>query len=294
MSLFSQKSEIRSPYGELSQAEKQVILHAGTERPFSGAYVNKSDTGVYCCRNCGAPLYVSDDKFDSNCGWPAFDSEIPDAVRRIPDPDGSRTEIRCSACGGHLGHVFEGERLTARDTRHCVNSVSLRFEDQKNSPRIRRAVFAGGCFWGVEALMRSQKGVVSVLSGYTGGKVNNPDYGRVCTGNTGHAEAVEVFYDPARTTYEALCRYFLEIHDPTQRNRQGPDVGTQYRSAVFYLDPEQFETASKLLKILRGKGLDVQTSLEPFVRFWPAEEYHQDYYGKKGVAPSCHGWKKRF
>lgn len=284
---------LTSPYGELSPEEARVIADKGTEAPFSGRYEHTTEPGLYACRRCGAPLYNADDKFDAHCGWPAFDDALPGAVKRTPDPDGKRTEISCRRCGAHLGHVFAGEKLTGKDMRYCVNSVSLVFEPQ-SSPRLRRAVFAGGCFWGVEELFRNQPGVIAAISGYTGGKTPFPTYPMVCTGRTGHAEAVEVIYDPSRTDYEKLCRYFLEIHDPTQRDRQGPDHGTQYRSAIFPFDAEQRATAEKLLQILRGKGYDVATRIEPFTRFWIAEPYHQSYYEKTGKAPYCHGYQKRF
>ena len=282
-----------SPYGPLSEAEKQVIVNKETEMPFSGKYERFSEPGVYACRNCGKVLYRSDDKFDAGCGWPSFDDEIPGAVRRSTDADGKRTEITCAGCGAHLGHVFTGEKFTAKNTRHCVNSCSLVFEGQHDG-RVRRAVFAGGCFWGVEEMMRKQPGVLSAVSGYTGGMVPNPNYRQVCTGETGHAEAVEVYFDPSKTNFEALCKYFLEIHDPTQKDRQGPDRGTQYRSAIFYFDAEQKKSAEKLLNLLRQKGMDIQTELVPFRKFWSAEEYHQDYYERRGAQPYCHGYRKLF
>jgi len=127
-----------------------------------------------------------------------------------------------------------------------------------------------------------------------GGPVKNPTYQQVCSGKTGHAEAVEVVFDPNKTTYEALARLFFEIHDPTQHNRQGPDVGLQYRSAVFYADTYQKDTAERLIKLLNQKGFKVVTSLEPAKEFWPAEDYHQDYYKKTGGQPYCHIPAKRF
>lgn len=281
------------PYGPLTPMEKRVIEQKGTEPAWSGGYVKNFQSGTYACRKCGSPLYVSDDKFASSCGWPAFEDEIPGAIKRTVDADGIRTEITCAKCGGHLGHVFLGEMATPKDTRHCVNSISIVFESQETG-RIRRAVFAGGCFWGVEEMMAKQKGVLAAVSGYTGGKTSYPTYKAVCTDKTGHAEAVEIFYDSQVTDFDTLCRYFLEIHDPTQKNRQGPDIGTQYRSAIFYLDKDQKKTAEKLLKILRQKGYDVETRIVPFKRFWAAEDYHQDYYQKKGKQPYCHTWQKKF
>lgn len=286
-------ASIDSPYGPLSDAEKNVILRKGTEFPFTGKYDRLFQRGVYVCRNCGAPLYSSDDKFNSGCGWPAFDDEVPGAVRKTADADKVRTEITCARCGAHLGHVFTGEGLTEKDTRHCVNSISLVFEDQEKG-RVRRAVFAGGCFWGVEELFRTRKGVLAAVSGYTGGTVPAPNYRQVCSGQTGHAEAVQIFYDSTLTDYETLCKYFLEIHDPTQKDRQGPDIGSQYRSAIFCLDDGQKKSAQVLLEILRKKGYDIQTKVEEFQRFWNAEPYHQDYYEKNGRAPYCHFYKKRF
>ena len=277
----------------LSDQEKQVILGRGAERPFTGQYWNTFEPGVYLCRQCGAPLYLSDSKFDGHCGWPSFDDEILGAVRRQSDADGQRTEILCANCGGHLGHVFEGEGLTEKNTRHCVNSISLRFVGEKEWP-LQRAIFAGGCFWGVEHYFRQAPGVLRVRSGYTGGAVPNPAYEQVCTGKTGHAEAVEIIFDPARTSYEDLAKLFLEIHDPTQVDRQGPDVGSQYRSAVFHADDRQKQIAQQLIDQLRSLGYDVATKLEPAGAFYVAEQYHQDYLAKHPGRYDCHVRVKRF
>lgn len=284
-------------FNNLTAEEQQVILHKGTERPFTGEYWNHKADGTYICRRCNTPLYRSGDKFDSGCGWPSFDDELPGTVKRLPDPDGHRTEIVCAACDGHLGHVFKGERMTAKNTRHCVNSVSIRFVPANESlpePTIARAIFAGGCFWGVEYFMKQVPGVIRVTSGYTGGRTEHPTYKEVCSKDTGHAEAVEVVFDPGKTDFETLAKRFFETHDPTQVNRQGPDIGSQYRSEIFYLTEEQKTTAEKLIRQLEEKGLTIATKVTRAGVFWPAEDYHQDYYQRKGSQPYCHAYVKRF
>lgn len=280
-------------YRELTPEEERVILGKGTEPPFSGEYNDHFADGVYTCRRCGAMLYRSEHKFHSGCGWPAFDDEIPHAVRRVPDADGVRTEIVCANCDGHLGHVFTGERLTKKNLRHCVNSLSLLFVPAEEV-RYGRAIFAGGCFWGVEYWLEKQPGVLSVTSGYTGGTKENPTYEEVCAHTTGHVEAVEVIYDPVRVSYEQLARLFFEIHDPTQADGQGPDIGPQYRSVIFYLDEEQKAVVEQLIALLREGGYDVVTQVLPASTFWPAEDYHQNYYEIKGLAPYCHRYERRF
>jgi peptide methionine sulfoxide reductase msrA/msrB len=279
-------------YKKLTPAETQVIANKATERPFSGKYDKFNEQGIYACKRCGARLYQSDDKFDAGCGWPSFDDEIADAVKRTPDADGRRTEITCAKCGGHLGHVFLEEGHTAKNTRHCVNSISLEFIP--SNKETARAIFASGCFWGTEYHFKKAPGVLSTQVGFTGGQAGNPTYEQVCTGTTGHAEAVEVVYDPTQTDYDALARLYFETHDPTQSNGQGPDIGTQYRSAIFHQNDEQKEAAEQLINVLKAKGYDVKTELVTASQFWTAEEYHQDYYGKTGKTPYCHIYKKLF
>ncbi len=286
--VLAQKTE-GMEYNKLTAEEERIIINKGTERPFSGIYNNHKEQGTYVCKQCDAPLYRSKDKFDSHCGWPSFDDEIKGAVIRKTDADGRRVEIICANCGGHLGHVFEGERLTRKNTRHCVNSLSLTF-----IPKKEVAIFAGGCFWGVEHLLQQQKGVKSVISGYIGGNTSNPSYKDVCSGITGHAEAVEVIFDPLIVSYEKLARLFFEIHDPEQLNMQGPDKGTQYRSAIFYTNEKQREIAKKLIKELETKGFKIVTEVTKAMKFYKAEDYHQDYYKKSGKEPYCHSYTQRF
>ena len=284
----------KKEYNKLSKEEERVIVNKGTEAPFSGVYNDFFERGFYHCKRCGARLYISDDKFSSSCGWPSFDDEIKEAIRRETDLDGKRTEILCANCGAHLGHVFEGERLTEKDIRHCVNSISLIFVPAGEDPDIGKAYFAGGCFWGVEYFFEQKEGVISAVSGYMGGDLENPSYQDVSSRNTGHLEIVEVTYDVNKVSYEDLARLFFEIHDPTQSDGQGPDIGNQYLSAIFFNNEEEELTASRLIDILKKKGYRVVTKLFPASTFWKAEQYHQNYYGKNKKTPYCHRYEKKF
>ena len=275
----------------LTPQEEAVILRKATEPAFSGKYNHHAEKGFYACKQCGAILFRSQDKFDSSCGWPAFDHAIAGAVKRIPDADGHRTEIVCARCGGHLGHVFKGEQLTPKNTRHCVNSIALQFLPAE---QVGYAYFAGGCFWGVEYFLQQAPGILQTTVGYMGGTVSDPSYRQVCSKKTGHAEVVEVLFDRKKTNFESLARLFFEIHDPTQVNRQGPDLGDQYRSEIFYTTSAQKEVAEKLIQQLESKGFQVATRLAPAPDFWEAEAYHQDYYLHKGTTPYCHAPKERF
>jgi peptide methionine sulfoxide reductase msrA/msrB len=295
LSTVSCSQEKKMTYNKLTSEEEWVIIDKGTERPFTGKYEKFNEEGTYVCKRCNVPLYKSSSKFDAQCGWPAFDDEIKGAVKHTPDGDGMRTEITCNSCGAHLGHVFIGEGYTAKNTRHCVNSISLNFIPSKDeTAETAKAIYAGGCFWGMEYYFKKANGVISTRVGYIGGHKDNPTYKEVCYTNTGHIEATEVTFNPKVISFDSLTKLFFELHDPTQVMRQGPDIGEQYKSAIFYLTDEQREISEKLINILKEKGYKVATELIPAKTFWEAEDYHQDYYNHKGGIPYCHSYVKRF
>jgi len=292
------KSEIETLAQKLTPDEAKVILKRGTEPAFCGNLVDNHKEGTYVCRLCGLPLFASDSKFNSGTGWPSFFQPV-DKDHIKYEKDGSlgmeRVEIECQRCGSHLGHVFDdGPKPTG--LRYCLNSVSLVFyEKGQDLPaasmplKTETAYFAGGCFWGVEDRFQQVPGVVDAVSGYMGGKTTNPTYEDVCTHSTGHAETVKVIFDPAKVSYKELLAWFFKFHDPTQLDRQGPDIGDNYRSAIFTASPEQMEQARAFIaeqgKNERFKGRTIVTQLESVEKagkFYQAEEYHQDYHLKHG------------
>lgn len=271
-------------YNPLTPEEKRVLIHKGTERPFTGEYTDHFASGVYLCRQCNTPLYFSHDKFHSGCGWPSFEDEIPKAVKKVLDADGRRTEIVCNTCDGHLGHVFEGERLTDKNVRHCVNSISMKFVPQSET-NLERAIFASGCFWGKEYLFQQAHGVITTRVGYIGGQIARPTYREVRSGLTGHTEAVEVIFDRTQTSFETLAKLFFNHHNPTNATLQGENNTGKYRSAIFYVRESQKRITRGLIRELYAKGIKVVTQITPASKFYAAEAHHQNYYNKLNKVP---------
>jgi peptide methionine sulfoxide reductase msrA/msrB len=273
-------------FSYLTPEEKHIIKNKGTEAPFTGEYNEHFEAGIFICRACENPLYESNTKFNSGCGWPSFDDEIEGAITRYEDLSGGRirTEICCAKCDGHLGHVFEGEQITVKDTRHCVNSLSIRF---KPYAQLQKATFGAGCFWSVEKLFKEIKGVYLASVGYMGGDTDKPTYKEVCSGTSNHAEVVDIYFNAEEVSYNTLLDLFWSNHNPTTLNRQGPDNGTQYRSVIFYHNEQQkMETEQSKKQQQQHFNNKIVTQIVPASTFYRAEEYHQNYLNKNNLG-SC-------
>jgi peptide methionine sulfoxide reductase msrA/msrB len=281
----------------LTKDQFHILRAQGTERAFCGTLSDNHKDGVYTCAGCGLPLFASDSKFNSGTGWASFFQPI--AKENVVEHSDSSlgvqgTEILCARCDGHLGHVFDdGPRPTG--LRFCLNSESLKFTDKDKLATLAdpianyaTAVFAGGCFWCTEAAFDQLKGIIRVQSGYAGGSEETANYGRVSGGNTGHAEAIRITYDTKQISYDRLLDVFFNAHDPTSLNQQGNDVGTQYRSAIFFADKSEEQAAKAKIKHLtetKAFSDPIVTSLEPLKEFYPAETYHQHYAKKHPDKP---------
>lgn len=272
---------------------KAIVLKAGTEPPFSVCNGEKAKRGSYLCRLCGIALFRFSDKFDSGCGWPSFDTALT-TVKQQLDKDGKRTEIVCTRCKAHLGHVFFGENMTAKNQRFCVNANALDWVDNQKVIDSEEVIVAGGCFWGIQHLMGSLDSVIKTEVGYCGGSLEDPSYEQVCAGDSGHLEAVRVLFDSDKQNLHNVIKYFLESHNPFQSEGQGLDIGAQYRSAIFYFNQSQKEIAERWLSELEAlHHKKTATLVLPVSTFWHAEAYHQDYL-QKHPQTNCHQRVKRF
>ena len=276
----------------LTVEQFRVGRTAGTERAFCGVFHDNHKKGIYFCAGCGLPLFQSGDKFDSGTGWPSFFQ--PFADENIGEESDSalgmsRTEVHCVRCKMHLGHVFpDGPKPTG--LRYCINSVVLNFQESGEVPSTETIFLGAGCFWGVEEAFSKFAGVKNVEVGYAGGATKNPTYEEICRHGTGHAEVVKVEYDPQKVTTEKLLQRFFVMHDPTTLNRQGPDVGDQYRSAIFFTRPEQETVALDVIdKLSAAKKFSgpIVTQVELAGPYTRGEEYHQKYFEKHGGG-GCH------
>ncbi|MEO5890252.1 MAG: bifunctional methionine sulfoxide reductase B/A protein [Ferruginibacter sp.] len=266
----------------LTSAQFNITRQQGTEIPYSSSYNDNKDTGIYYCVSCKNPLFSSMTKFNSGTGWPSF--YAPYSGKSVQSSEDNsegmeRNEISCQRCGAHLGHVFEdGPKPTG--LRYCMDGVALLFQKENPNVKLSKADFAAGCFWAEEVIFENIKGVKEVVSGYEGGKRENPTYEEVGTGATGHAETVEVYYDSTQVSYPTLLKVYFTSHDPTQVNGQGPDLGTQYRSVAFYRNEAEKQSIQEYIKQLTNSGVyskPIATEVAPYTKFWEAEDYHQNY-----------------
>lgn len=304
-----------SAIAQLDNLQYQVTQQCGTEPPFNNAFWDNKEPGLYVDIVSGEPLFSSTDKFDSGTGWPSFTQPVEaDNVTDHQDESlgMSRTEVRSRHGDSHLGHVFPDGPQDRGGLRYCINSASLRFIpadkleqegygeyqhlfEAKKATSEETAIVAGGCYWGMEELFRKQPGVLRTRVGFTGGHVPDVSYNDVKQGHTGHAEALEIVYDPQKTSYRELLEFFFIMHDPTTQNRQGNDVGDSYRSAIFCMNEEQARIATEVIKAFDASGKlpgPIVTEVVKAGPFYEAEPEHQDYLQHYPNGYTCHWVRK--
>ena len=310
------KPYVKPPREELEKKLTPEQLHVtqscGTEPPFRNAYWDNHEPGIYVDIVSGEPLFSSLDKFDSGTGWPSFTKPIePNVTEKTDVSHGMvRTEVRSKNADSHLGHLFPDGPRDGGGLRYCINSASLRFIPVSKleaegygkyaqlfgaaatPAQTEVAILAGGCFWGMEDILRNIPGVLDTEAGYTGGWLENPRYDDTHDSKSGHAESVKVIFDPTKLSYEDLLeKWFFRMHDPTTLNRQGNDVGTQYRSAIFYASEQQRKTAEAVKARVEASGKwkkPIVTEIVAATKWYPAESYHQDYLQKHPGGYTCH------
>lgn len=303
---------------KLTPTQYQITQHSATEPAFTGVYDKHFEPGIYVDVVSGKALFSSLDKFDSGCGWPAFTRPISDGeiVEKQDLTHGMRrVEVRSATADSHLGHVFKDGPADKGGLRYCINSGSLRFvplaemekqgygmylarferegvkadpKAQAKSAKTETIILAGGCFWGMQDLLRKIDGVIKTDVGYCGGLNADATY----ENHPGHAEAVRVVFDPAKLPLKTLLAdWYFRMHDPTTLNRQGNDRGTSYRSTIFFENDAQKQAALAAIQVAQASGRwkdPIVTTVEPVKNWTLAEVYHQDYLVKHAGGYTCH------